>query len=87
MFWARQFGPNSKNMSANKEYELNYGLCVVKEMRCGPTGSDALIGMQTVERIENIFLNKEYVRKSKNMTVNIPAMEITVSAMVRSTKI
>ena len=87
VIWARQFGPNSKNMSANKKYELNHWLIFVREMRCGPTNSDAFIGMQTAERIENIFLSKEYVRKPENMTVNIPAMEITVSAMVLSTKI
>ena len=52
VFWARQSGPNSKNMSANKEYELNYRFCLVREMRCGPTESDTLIGMQTVERID-----------------------------------
>ena len=74
-------------MRANKEFELNHWLIFVREMRCGPTNGDALIGMQTVERIENIFLNKEYVRKSKNMTVHIPVMGITGCTMVRSTDI
>ena len=64
VFWARQFGPNSKNMSANKKYEVNYRFYLVREMRCGPTESCALIGMQALERAKNDFVNEKYVRKS-----------------------
>ena len=34
----------------------------------------------------NKFVNKQYLRESRNMTLIIPVMELTVSAVVRCTE-
>ena len=73
-------------MSANKQYELNYWLILTRGLRYGLTNSDACIGVQTVERTK-IYLQIKYACNSENMTVNIPVMEMIVSAMVRCTEI